>query len=104
MFILKLITETEIFHDILEEFTCLEEDFNENEIWKSNAIIKLMQGSNKIPDKQIIEEGLKIVLSLCRFRECGYLVDSYESESYLINNLIEPDKSMIYSILKTEFT
>ena len=78
-----MITETEFFHDIFEEFVYLEENLHDNEIWKSNLIIKLIKASDEIESKQIITEGLKMILSLCNFRECGALIDFFESESWL---------------------
>lgn len=99
-----MITETEFFHDIFEEFVCLEETFHDNEIWKSNSIIKLMKASHEIENKQIITEGLKMILILCNFRECGALINFYESKSCPICDLNEPDKFLLDSILKAEFT
>ena len=99
----KLIVEHEILREIFEEFICLEGTTVENELWKSNAIIKLMDASNMIHDKQFIEEGLKEILSLCRFKEDGHLIDQYESGSAPINTLSEPDKRIVNSILKAEF-
>lgn len=99
-----MISETEFFHEIFEDFVFLEETLHDNEIWKSNSIIKLMNVSQEIEDKQIIAEGLKTILNLCKFRECGELIDLYESESYSINSLTKPDKYLVKSILKAEFT
>lgn len=99
-----MITETEFFHDIFEEFVCLEENLHDNELWMSNSIIKLMKASDEIESKQIITEGLKVILSLCNFRECGYLIDSYGLESHPINDLTKSDKFLMESILKAEFT
>jgi len=99
-----LITETEFFHDIFEDFVCLEENLHDNEIWKSKSIIKLIKASDEIESKQIITEGLKMILSLCNFRECGALIDFFESESCPICDLNEPNKCLFDSILKAEFT
>ena len=100
---LKLITETEFFNEIFEEFVCEDENFSDHELWKSNSIIKLMKVSSKIEDKRIIEVGLNIILSLCKFREYGNLIDSYELESYSIEDLKEPDNALLQSILLAEF-
>ena len=62
-----------------------------------------MQISCEIEDTKIIEDGLKIILNLSKFQEGGSLVDSYESESYSVNELIEPEKKILESILKAEF-
>ncbi len=102
-FKLKLISETEFFNEIFEDFICIENEVHENELWKSNSIIRLMQISCEIEDTKIIEDGLKIILDLSKFQEGGSLVDSYESESYSLNELIEPEKKILESILKTEF-
>ena len=99
-----MITETEFFHDIFEDFVCLEENLHDNEIWKSNSIIKLIKASDEIENKQIIAEGLKMILCLCNFRECGHLIDYYESESHSINDLTKSDRFLMESILKAEFT
>jgi hypothetical protein len=99
-----LITETQFFHQIFEDFVCLEEDFHDNDVWKSKSIIKLMTMSGEIAPRQIVEEGLKVILSLCKFRERGYLIDPYESESYTVDKLAAPDKKLLYLILKAEFT
>jgi hypothetical protein len=98
-----LTTEIEFFNDIFEEFICSEDNIQDNEIWKSNSIIKLMRASIGIENNHILEEGLKIILNLCKFRECGYLQDSYKSESYSVNSLMEPDKIILESILRAEF-
>jgi hypothetical protein len=98
-----LTTEIELFNEIFEEFICLEDNIQDNDIWKSNSIIKLMRASNGIENKRILEDGLKIILNLCKFRECDYLQDSYKSESYLVNDLMEPDKIILESILRAEF-
>ncbi|MFW9783059.1 MAG: hypothetical protein ACFFFB_12320 [Candidatus Heimdallarchaeota archaeon] len=99
-----MITETELFHQIFEDFVSLEDNVNDNEIWKSKSIIKLMKMSNEVPNTQILEEGLKAILSLCKFRENGYLIDSYESESFSVDNLTEPEEMLLNSILRAEFT
>ena len=62
-----------------------------------------MQLSYEIEDTKIIEDGLKIILNLSKFQEGGRLVDSYESESYSLNDLIESEKKILVSILKAEF-
>ncbi len=95
--------EIEFFNDIFEEFVCSEDIIQDNEIWKSNSIIKLMRVLDGIENKCILEEGLKIILNLCKFRENGYLQDSYKSESYSVNDLMEPDKILLESILRAEF-
>ena len=96
-------TEIEFFNDIFEEFVCSEDSIHDNEIWKSNSIIKLMKALDGIDSKCVLEEGLKIILILCKFRESGYLYDPYKSESYSINEIMEPDKKMLDSILRAEF-
>ena len=63
-----------------------------------------MHTANEFKDPQIVEEGLKIIINLFRFKECGLLLDSYESESYPINILTQPEKTLLRSILKAEFT
>ena len=102
-FILKVSIETEFFDDIFEEFVCLEESFKDSEIWKSTSIIKLMKVSDEIENKHMIADGLKIILGLYKFKECGSLIDSYELESYSSNNLVELEKNIMDSILKAEF-
>ncbi|MBY8991370.1 MAG: hypothetical protein KGD58_11500 [Candidatus Lokiarchaeota archaeon] len=99
-----MISEIEFFHDIFDEFVCLEETLQDNEIWKSSSIIKLMNVSHEFEDKQMLAEGLKMILNLCKFRECGELIDFYDSESYHVNDLTGPDKGLVDSILKAEFT
>ncbi|MFW9990133.1 MAG: hypothetical protein ACFFC3_15930 [Candidatus Odinarchaeota archaeon] len=98
-----MISEIEFFNDIFEDFPYQDNHKYENDLWKANSIIKLMHNSDGFIDKSIIEEGLKIIISLCRFNECGVLLDSYELESYPINQLIESEKKLIESILKAEF-
>jgi len=98
-----LTTEIDFFHDIFEEFVCSDDTINDNEIWKSNSIIKLMKSLDRIESKRILEEGLKVILNLCKFRERGSLHDPYKSESYSINDIVEPDKSILDSILREEF-
>jgi len=102
-FKLNLTIEIEFFNEIFEEFICSEDDIQDNEIWKSNSIIKLMKASNGIENKCVLEDGLKIILNLCKFRECGHLHDPYKSESYSINAIMEPDKIILDSILRAEF-
>ncbi len=98
-----MISEVEFFNDIFEDFLCLDNQRYENELWKSHSIIKLMYNTDEFEDKDIVEEGLKIIINLCRFKECGDLLDSYELESYPINQLIESEKTLLNSILKEEF-
>ena len=98
-----MISETEFFHEIFENFLCLENQVNDNELWRSNSIIRLMQISCEIADTKVIEEGLKIILNLSKFHENGSLIDLYEFESYSLNELIEPEKRILKSILKAEF-
>jgi len=98
-----LISEIEFFNEIFEDFICIENQVYKNKLWKSNSIIRLMQISCEIEDTKIIEDGLKIILNLSKFQEGGSLVDSYESESYSVNELIEPEKKILESILKAEF-
>ena len=95
--------EIEFFNEIFEEFICSEDNIQDNEIWKSNSIIKLMRASNGIENKCVLEDGLKIILNLCKFRERGHLHDPYKSESYSINVIMEPDKIILDSILRAEF-
>ena len=97
-----MISETSFFTEIFEDFVGSDNQFQENEKWKSNSIIKLMQVSNGIENKNIIEDGLKIILNLCRFKECGCLLNSYERESYSTNDLLEPDREVFETILKAE--
>lgn len=99
-----MISEVKFFHEIFKEFVCLEETLHDNEIWKSNSIIKLLKASHEIEDKHIITEGLKMILNLCKFRETGELFDFYESESYPIDELNKQDKFLVDSILRAEFT
>ena len=96
-------TEIEFFNDIFEQFVCSEDSIHENEIWKSNSIIKLIKASDETKNKDILEEGLRIILNLCKNRESGYLYDSYQSESCSVNDLMEQDKMFLNSILKAEF-
>jgi hypothetical protein len=99
---LKLISEVEFFAEIFEDFLGLDNRGHGNDLWTSLAIIKLMQASYELEDKNI-EEGLKIIVNLSKFRECGILLDSYELNSYPINQLIESEKALLESILKAEF-
>ena len=99
-----MIAEVEFFTEIFEEFLGMDNQVYENELWKSHSIIKLMHASNEFNDKKIVEEGLKIIINLCRFNECGELLDSYEAESHGINELQESEKTLLGSILKAEFT
>lgn len=98
-----MLSETEFFNDIFENFPYQYNHKYENDLWKANSIIKLMQNSDEFIDKSIVEEGLKIIINLCKFNECGDLLDLYELESYPIDQLIEPEKNLIESILKAEF-
>ena len=97
-------TEIEFFHDIFEEFVCSEDTITDNEIWKSYSIIKLMKALDGIESKCILEDGLNVILNLCKFRERGSLYDPYKSESYSIKDVGEPDKIILNSILMAEFT
>ncbi len=99
-----MIAEIEFFTEIFEEFLGMDNQIYENELWKAHSIIKLMRVSNEFVDKELVEEGLKIIINLCRFKECGDLLDSYEKESYPINELEESEKILLGSILKAEFT
>jgi len=95
-------SEIEFFDDIFENFVDLEETFDDHDLWKSNSILKLMKVSDTIKNEHFIADGLKIILNLYKFKECGSLNDSYESESYPIDDLVEPDKELLVSILKAE--
>jgi hypothetical protein len=99
-----MLSAVEFFHEIFEEFVCLEETIHDNEIWRSNSIIKLMNASRELEDQQVVTEGLKMILNLCKFRECGALIDFYESGSYDTSELKTSDKNLLDSILKAEFT
>ncbi|UCD02042.1 MAG: hypothetical protein JSV23_03195 [Promethearchaeota archaeon] len=99
-----MISEVKFFTEIFEDFLSLDNNFYENELWKSHSIIKLMQVSDELEDKKILEEGLKIIINLCRFKECGDLLDSYEIESHSLGELAESEKTLLGSILKAEFT
>jgi len=100
---LRLITEAEFYDDIFEDFIHLNNSIQENELWKSKSLIKLLNISNEKENNNILEDGIKIILNLCNFKESGYLLDSYESESYRINELLEFEKKIVESILKNEF-
>jgi hypothetical protein len=100
---LKLISEVEFFTEIFEDFLTLDNNVYENELWRSNSIIKLMNALNEVTCKEIIEEGLKIIINLSKFKECGALWDTYEFNSYPINELMESEKTLLESILKAEF-
>ncbi|MFW9999119.1 MAG: hypothetical protein ACFE9Q_07115 [Candidatus Hodarchaeota archaeon] len=99
-----MIAEVEFFTEIFEEFLGMDNQFYENELWKANSIIKLMCATDEFEDKKIVEEGLKIIINLSKFKQCGALLDSYERESYSIDELPESDKTLLGSILKEEFT
>jgi hypothetical protein len=98
-----LISEVEFFAEIFEDFLCLDNNFYENELWKSHSIIKLMHASDELENKDSVAEGLKIIVNLSKFKECGDLWDSYDVNSYPINELIESEKTLLESILKAEF-
>lgn len=100
---LKLISEVEFFTEIFKDFLGLDGNFYENDLWRSHSILKLMNSSNELVDKKIIEEGLKIIINLYNFKECGALSDCYEIGSYTINELAESEKTLLGSILKAEF-
>jgi len=97
-------SEVEFFTEIFENFLCLDNHRYENDLWKFHSIIKLMHTADEFRDTQIVEEGLKIIINLFRFKECGLLLDSYESESHPINELTETEKTLLGSILKAELT
>ncbi|MFX1310245.1 MAG: hypothetical protein ACFE9M_07315 [Promethearchaeota archaeon] len=99
-----MISEVEFFAEIFEDFLSLDNQLYENDLWKFHSIIKLMHFADEFKDPQIVEEGLKIIINLFKFKECGLLLDSYELESYPINKLAEPEKTLLGSILKAEFT
>lgn len=96
-------SEVEFFNEIFEDFLCRDNRRYENELWKSHSIIKLMRNSSEFEDKIFVAEGLKIIINLCRFKECGDLLDSYEIESFPINQLIESEKNLLNLILEQEF-
>ncbi len=98
-----MISETRILTEIFEDFVGLEKDIQENELWKSNSIIKLMQVPSGTENTKIIETVLKNIINLCQFKECGRLLDSYEKDSSHINDLIESDRPLFDSILQAEF-
>ena len=99
-----MISEVEFFTEILEDFLCVDNHFYENDLWKYHSIIKLMNASDDFGNKEIIEEGLKVIINLYRFKDCGDLLDSYEKESHSISELVESEKTLLGSILKAEFT
>ena len=98
-----MIAEVEFFTEIFEKFLGMDNKFYENELWRSHSLIKLMQAADEFEDQKLVEEGLKIIINLCRFKECGELLDSYEIESQSINELPESEKTLLNSILKEEF-
>ena len=63
-----------------------------------------MKASHEIENEHLITEGLKMILNLCKFRENGDLIDFYESESFMVDELRRPDKYILDSILRAEFT
>ena len=99
-----MIAEVEFFTEIFEEFLGMDNHLYENELWKSHSLIKLMQAADDFEDQNLVEEGLKIIINLFRFKECGDLLDSYEKESHSINELPESEKTLLGSILRAEFT
>ncbi|MFX0040726.1 MAG: hypothetical protein ACFFCY_13415 [Promethearchaeota archaeon] len=98
-----MISEVELFGEIFDDFLGLDNKLYENDLWRSLSIIKLMQASDGITNKKIVEEGLNIIINLYNFKECGALLDSYELESHSINELAGPEKTLLGSILKAEF-
>ncbi|MFW9877188.1 MAG: hypothetical protein ACFFG0_29205 [Candidatus Thorarchaeota archaeon] len=52
----------------------------------------------------MVEEGLKIIISLCKFKGYGDLSDLYEIKSHPINDLAESEKNLFRLILKAEIT
>ena len=96
-------SEVEFFHEIFEDFLRLDNKFYEDELWKYNSIIKLMKVSDDFENKALVEEGLKIIINLCQFKECGDLLDFYDVESHSIDELAESEKTLLESILKAEF-
>ncbi|MFW9818213.1 MAG: hypothetical protein ACFFE5_01290 [Candidatus Thorarchaeota archaeon] len=98
-----MISEVEFFTEIFEDFLGLDGNFNQNDLWRSHSIIKLMLASEEFIDKKIVEEGLKIIINLYTFKECGALYDYYEISSHSVNELAETEKTLLGSILKAEF-
>ena len=99
-----MISELEFYEDIFDDLICMMNIFQENETWKANSIIKLMNASKDIENKKMIEEGLKIILTINNSIKCGDLSDSYETESYPINESFEFERQYLGSVLKAEFT
>ena len=99
-----MISQTDFYTEIFEDFVCMDNIFQENVLWKSNSIIKLMHLASETENKKIIEEGLKIIINLCKFKEGGKLLDSYEIESFPINHLPESEKMAFETLMRAEFT
>ncbi|HEC37906.1 hypothetical protein LCGC14_0574360 [marine sediment metagenome] len=96
-----MITDVEFFYEIFEDFIDIGENPHDNEIWRSNSIIKLMKEMDK---KEFIEEGLNAILKLCTIKKDCCLFDLLGSESYSPNTLLGPDRILLKSILKEEFS
>ena len=99
-----MISELKFYEEIFDDFICMMKIFQGNETWKAQSIIKLMNVSKEIENKNIIEEGLKVILTINKFVNCGDLFDSYETESYSINESFEFERQYLGSVLKAEFT
>ena len=92
--------ETDFYSRILEKYSEIKDDLTKIELWKYHSIIELTELSAKSTSKDLIQNGLIIIMALFN----NYLLNPYEADSKDNKDLLETERKILSSILIEEFT
>ncbi len=93
-------TPQEFIKDIITDFLNANEQLGEISMWKNNAIIQLMDFAKRIRSKELVQEGLIIIMALFN----GFVKISEIEPAKDLMNLTMEEKRDIHSILMEEIS
>ncbi len=93
-----MMSEAEFYDGIFAKYTELSHDSNKTELWKNQAIIELMNLLNDKRCKNVVKNGLLIVMALFD----DYLNDTFYIKTKNICDITRGKRSILVSLLKEE--
>ena len=94
----EILSHQDLLSQIIDDFLNTGDDQVKKELWKAQAIIKLMELSRELGDNSICKDGIIFVLSLYN----DYDLEEYYSESTEIHS--RKDRERILPTLMQEIT
>ena len=93
-------TPQEFMMDIISDFLNTQEKLSDISLWKNNAIIQLMDFAKRVGSKELIQEGLIMIMALFN----GFMKISNIEPTKDFMNLTVDEKKDMHSILMEEIS